>query len=145
MVHVPYKGSAGATTDLIAGHIPTMFVPIHVVLPMLKAGQVKVLGQTLRERHPLFPEIRSLHEQGVRDYDVDLWIGVWAPAGISPEVLTKYNTDIRAIVAEPDMRQQLAGQGLVPNTMTPEQFSKMVKSEYEKWGKVMRDAKIAAD
>jgi len=145
MVHVPYKGSAGATNDLIAGHIPTMFVPIHIALPMWKAGQVKVLAQSLRGRHPLFPEIPPLHEQGVPGYDVDLWLGVWAPAGISAEVLAKYNTDIRAIVAQPDMREQLASQGLVPNTMTPEVFAKLVKDEYDKWGKVIRDAKITAD
>jgi tripartite-type tricarboxylate transporter receptor subunit TctC len=145
MVHVPYKGTAGAVTDLIAGHIPTMFVPIHVVLPMWKAGQVKVLGQTLRQRHPLFPEIPSLHEQGVSGYDVDLWMGVWAPAGIGAELLGRYNADIRAIVGQADMREQLASQGLVPNTMAPEQFAKLVRDEYDKWGKVIRDAKISAD
>jgi tripartite-type tricarboxylate transporter receptor subunit TctC len=145
MVHVPYKGSAGATTDLIAGHIPTMFVPIHVALPMWKAGQVKMLAQSLRERHPLFPEILSLHEQGLRGYDVDLWIGVWAPAGISADLLARYNSEIRAIVAQSDMREQLASQGLVPNTMTPEQFAKLVKDDYDKWGKVIREAKISAD
>jgi len=145
MVHVPYKGSAGATTDLIAGHIPTMFVPIHVGLPMWKAKQVKVLGQSLRERHPLFPDIPSLHELGVRGYDVDLWIGVWAPPGMGAELLGRYNSEIRAIVAQPDMREQLASQGLVPNTMTPEQFAKLVRDDYQKWGKVIRDAKIAAD
>ncbi|HKA45611.1 MAG TPA: tripartite tricarboxylate transporter substrate binding protein, partial [Burkholderiales bacterium] len=145
MVHVPYKGSAGATTDLIAGHIPTMFVPIHVALPMWRANQVKVLGESLRERHPLFPEIPSLHEQGVRDYDVDLWIGVWAPAGTSSDLVAKYNTDIRAIVAQADMREQLASQGLVPNTMASEQFAKLVKGDYDKWGKVIRDARITAD
>jgi tripartite-type tricarboxylate transporter receptor subunit TctC len=145
IVHVPYKGSAGAENDLIAGVIPVMFLPIHVALPKLKAGQIKVLGETLRERHPLFPDIPSLHEQGVTGYDVDLWIGVWAPAGISAEVLEKYNFVLRAIVAQPDMRQQLAGQGLVPNTGTPEQFAQLVKSDYEKWGRVMREAKIKAD
>ena len=145
MVHVPYKGSAGATVDLIAGHIPTMFLPIHVALPMLRAGQVKALGQSLRERHPLFPDIPSLHEQGMRGYDVDLWIGVWAPAGIAADLLARYNSEIRAIVAQTDMREQLASQGLVPNTMTPEQFAKLVKDDYDKWGKVMREAKINAD
>jgi len=145
IVHVPYKGSAGAENDLIAGTIPMMFLPIHVALPKIKAGQIKVLGSTLKARHPLFPDIPSLHEQGVTNYDVDLWIGVWAPAGISAKLLDKYNTDIRAIVAQPDMREQLAGQGLVPNTMTPEEFSKLVKDDYEKWGRVMREAKIKAD
>src|SRR5262249_8182208 len=91
ILHRPYNGSAGAPPDLIRGHIAAMFVPIHVGLPMWTAKQVKVLGQTLRERHPLFPDIPSLSELGVRDYDVDLWLGVWAPAGISTELLAKYN------------------------------------------------------
>lgn len=145
IVHVPYKGSAGATNDLLAGTIPMMFVPIHVALPMWKAGQIKLLGQSLRERHPLFPEIAPLHEQGVQGYDVDLWIGVWAPAGIAADVLAKYNREIRDIVAQPDMRERLASQGLVPNTGTPEQFAKLVKDDYDKWGRVIREAKIQPD
>ena len=145
IVHVPYKGSGGATNDLIAGHIPVMFVPIHVALPMLRAGQIKVLGETLRQRHPLIPDTPSLHEQGVSGYDVDLWMGVWAPAGLSAEVLAKYNGEIRAIVAQPEMRLQLASQGLVPNTGTPVQFAKLVNDDYERWGGVIREARIKAD
>jgi len=145
IVHVPYKGSAPAENDLIAGVIPTMFLPVHVALPKIKAGQIKVLGESLKERHPLFPDIPSLHEQGVTGYDVDLWIGVWAPPGMPADLLAKYNSEIRAIVALPEMREQLASQGLVPNTGTPEQFAKLVKDDFEKWGKVIRDAKIRAD
>ena len=145
IVHIPYKGSSGAENDLIAGTIPMMFLPIHVALPKIRAGQIKVLGSTLRERHPLFPDILSLHEQGVTNYDVDLWVGVWAPAGISAEILAKYNSELRAIVAQPDMREQLARQGLVPNTMTVEAFTKLVKDDYDKWGRVMREANIKAD
>ena len=145
IVHVPYKGSAPAETDLIAGNIAAMFLPIHVALPKIKAGQVKVLGQSLRERHPLFPDIPSIAEQGVRDYDVDLWIGVWAPAGISAELLARLNADLRAIVAQPETREQLATQGMVPIAGTPEQFGKLVRDDYERWGKVIREAKITAD
>jgi tripartite-type tricarboxylate transporter receptor subunit TctC len=145
IVHVPYKGSAGAENDLIAGVIPTMFLPIHVALPKLKAGYIKVLGQSLKKRHPLFPDIPSLDEQGVTGYDVDLWLGVWAPSGLPADILTKYNTEIRAIVAEPETREQLARQGLVPNTGTPEQFAKLVKDDYEKWGRIIREAHIKAD
>jgi len=145
IVHIPYKGSSGAENDLIAGTIPMMFLPIHVALPKIRAGQIKILGSTLRERHPLFPDILSLHEQGVTNYDVDLWVGVWAPAGISAEILAKYNSELRAIVAQPEMREQLARQGLVPNTMTVEAFTKLVKDDYDKWGRVMREANIKAD
>jgi tripartite-type tricarboxylate transporter receptor subunit TctC len=145
IVHVPYKGSAGAENDLIAGIIPAMFLPIHVALPKLRSGHIKVLGETLLKRHPLFPEIPSLDEQGVKGYDVDLWLGVWGPAGMARDVLMRYNRDIREIVAEPEMTKQLANQGLVPNTMTPEVFAKLVKDDYDKWGRVMREANIRAD
>src|SRR5256714_5295999 len=145
IVHVPYKGSAPAENDLIAGVIPTMFLPVHVALPKIKAGQIKVLGESLKERHPLFPGISSLHEQGVTGYDVDLWIGVWAPPGMPSDLVAKYNSEIRTIVALQEMREQLASHGLVPNTGTPEQFAKLVKDDFEKWGKVIRDAKIKAD
>ncbi len=145
IVHIPYKGSAPAENDLIAGVIPTMFLPVHVALPKIKAGQIKVLGESLKARHPLFPDIPSLHEQGVTGYDVDLWIGVWAPPRLPADILERYNSEIRSIVALPDMREQLAGQGLVPNTGTPEQFAKLVKDDFEKWGKVIREAGIRAD
>ncbi|TMH76893.1 MAG: hypothetical protein E6H51_05860 [Betaproteobacteria bacterium] len=124
---------------------PASIVTAPHLYPKIKAGQIKVLGESLKERHPLFPDIPSLHEQGVTGYDVDLWIGVWAPPGMPADLLAKYNSEIRAIVALPEMREQLASQGLVPNTGTPEQFAKLVKDDFEKWGKVIRDAKIRAD
>jgi len=76
---------------------------------------------------------------------VDLWVGVWGPPGMPADLLAKYNSEIRAIVALAEMREQLASQGLVANTGTPEQFAKLVKDDFEKWGKVIRDAKIKAD
>jgi tripartite-type tricarboxylate transporter receptor subunit TctC len=145
IVHVPYKGSAQAENDLIAGVIPTMFLPIHVALPKLRAGQIKVLGESLLKRHPLFPDIPSIDEQGVRGYDVDLWIGVWGPASLAPDLVARYNKDLRDIVADLEMRTQLAIQGLIPVAGTPQQFAKVVKDDYEKWGKVIRQAKITAD
>jgi tripartite-type tricarboxylate transporter receptor subunit TctC len=145
IVHIPYKGSAGAENDLIAGTIPAMFLPIHVALPKLKAGQIKLLGSTLRERHPLFPDIPSLHEQGITGYDVDLWLGVWGPANMPADLVLKINTDLRAIVATPEMRDQLASQGLIPNTNTPEQFARMVRDDHARWAKVVREAGIKAD
>src|SRR5258708_34340482 len=131
IVHVPYKGSAQAENDLIAGVIPTIFRPVQGALPKIKAGQTKVLGESLKGRHPLFPDIPSLHEQGVTGYDVDLWIGVWAPPGMSADLVGKYNSEIPAIVALPEMREQLPSQGLVPNTGTPEHCAKLVKDDFE--------------
>jgi tripartite-type tricarboxylate transporter receptor subunit TctC len=145
IVHIPYKGSSGAENDLIAGIIPAMFLPIHVALPKMRAGQVKVLGSSLKERHPLFKEIPSLHEQGVTGYDVDLWLGIWGPAGLPPSLLNKLNADIRSIVAQAETIEKLNAQGLIPNTSSPEQFSKLVKEDWERWGRVIKEAKITAD
>ncbi len=145
LVHIPYKGSAGAENDLIAGIIPAMFLPIHVALAKMRAGQIKVLGSSLKERHPLFKEIPSLHEQGVTGYDVDLWLGVWGPAGMPAPLLNKLNSDIRAIVAQSETTEKLNAQGLIANTSSPEQFSKLVKEDWERWGRVIKEAKITAD
>ncbi len=145
LVHIPYKGSAGAENDLIAGIIPAMFLPIHVALAKMRAGQIKVLGSSLKERHPLFKEIPSLHEQGVTGYDVDLWLGVWGPAGMPAPLLNKLNSDIRAIVAQSETVEKLNAQGLIPNTSPPEQFTKLVKEDWERWGRVIKEAKITAD
>lgn len=145
IVHVPYKGAAGATNDLIAGRIPAMFLPIHLALPLLKAGQVRSLGVSLRERHPLFPDEPTLHEQGVTDYHVDLWLGIWAPANLPAEQLARINADLREVIAQPDMREAFARQGLIPNTSTPAQFAQLIQDDYTRWGKVIRDAKITAD
>lgn len=145
VVHVPYKGSSGATNDLIAGHIPTMFVPVHIALPMLKGGQIKLLGVTFRDRHPLFKEFPTLHEQGITGYDVDLWLGLWTTAGVSAEIILKYNAAVRELIAQPDMAQALANQGLIATPGTPEAFGKLVVEDYERWGRVIRAANIKAD
>jgi tripartite-type tricarboxylate transporter receptor subunit TctC len=145
IVHVPYKGLSGALTDLIGGQLNAMSLPVHTALPPTRAGQIKLLGVSRPKRHPLFPEFPSLDEQGVRGFDVDLWFGVWGPAGLPPEVLAKYDREIRDIVAQPDMRDALAKQGLSPRTSTPEELAALGKAETEKWARLIRDANIKAD
>jgi tripartite-type tricarboxylate transporter receptor subunit TctC len=145
IVHVPYKGSAGANGDLIAGVIPAMFTPVQVALPMLKAGQIKILGQSLLDRHPLFPDIPSLSEQGVKDFNVDIWIGVWGPAGLPANVLARHNAEIRDIVMQADMKETFAKQGLIATIGTPEELAQRTRAEYDMWGRVVREAKIKFD
>lgn len=145
IVHVPYKGLSGALTDLLGGQINAMFLPVHTALGPTRGGQIKLLGVSLPNRHPLFPEFPSLDEQGVRGFDVDLWFGVWGPANLPPDVLAKYNREIRDIVAQPEMREALAKQGLSPRTGTPEELAALGKAETEKWARVIREAKIKAD
>lgn len=145
LVHIPYKGQSGAVNDLIAGVVSTMFLPMPVALPLIKAGNVNLVGQTLRGRHPLFPDIPSLHEQGIKDYDVDVWVGAWAPAGVSAELVVRYNAEINALVAQPEVREQIARLSYVPNLGTPEQFAKLISSDYDKWGALIRRLKITGD
>jgi tripartite-type tricarboxylate transporter receptor subunit TctC len=145
IVHVPYKGLSGALTDLLGGQINAMFLPVHTALGPTRAGQIKLLGVSLANRHPLFPEFPSLAEQGVTGFDVDLWFGVWGPANLPPDVLAKYNREIRDIVAQPDVRDALSKQGLSPRTGTSEELYALGKAETEKWARVVREAKIKAD
>jgi tripartite-type tricarboxylate transporter receptor subunit TctC len=145
IVHIPYKASAGATNDLLGGQIPTMFLPIHVALPMQRGGRIKLLGESLRERHPLFPDLPSIAEQGLPDYDVDLWFGVWGPAGLPRDIVTRYNTEFRGIINDPEMKAQFANQGLIAKTSTPQELARIAKTDYDRWGRVIREAKIKFD
>jgi tripartite-type tricarboxylate transporter receptor subunit TctC len=145
VIHIPYKASAGATNDLLGGQIPMMFLPIHQALSFQSGGRVKVLGGTRRERHPLFPDLPSLHELGVEGFDVDPWYAVWGPAGMPPEIVSKYNGTLREILAQPEMRDALAKQGLVTRPGSPEELMQVARAEHELWGRVVREAKITPD
>ena len=143
IVHVPYKGSAGATTDLLGGQIPAMFVPIHQALAFQKDGKVRVLGGSKRERLALFPEIPSIAEQGVRDFDVDPWFALWGPPGLPSDIVARYNTEVRDILNQPELRENFARQGLVAKPGTPAELTQIAKAEHEMWGRLIRAAKIA--
>jgi len=145
LVHVPYKASAGATNDLLGGQIQVMFLPIHQALSFQSGGRVKVLGGTRRERHPLFPDLPSLHELGVEGFDVDPWYAVWGPAGMPAEIVAKYNVTLREILSQPDTRDALAKLGLVTRPGSPEELMEIAVKEHELWGRVVREAKIAPD
>ncbi len=98
LVHVPYRGSAGAVTDLIGGHISAMFLPIHTVLPMATQKQVRILAVGGRERAAVAPDISTLEEQGYSGFDVSLWYGLLAPAGTPVEITSRYNQVINEIL-----------------------------------------------
>lgn len=144
LTHIPYKGSAQAFNDLLGGQITTMFMPIHVAMGMAKDGRVKVLGGSMRERSPLFPDMPSIAEQGVPDFNGEPWFAMWGPAGMPPDIVAKYNADLRAILAEPDMRELLARQGVVAKTNTPDELGRALRAEYDALAKVVRAANIKA-
>jgi tripartite-type tricarboxylate transporter receptor subunit TctC len=143
--HVPYKGSAQAFTDLLGGQIGAMFVPMGVALNYVKDNKVRLLGGSAKDRSPLTPDVPSLHELGISNFDVSAWFAVWGPAGMTPDLVAKYNAVFRELLAEPEVRVALAKQGVAVRTSTPEELARINKDEYESLAKLVREAKIKGD
>ena len=144
--HVPYKGFAGAMQDLIGGQVQMMFTLVHSSIPQAKAGRIRILGVTGAKRSPQFPDLPTFREQGI-DFmdDVDAWYAVIGPAKLAPELLAKLNADVNAVMALPEVKDNLLKQGLVPTTSTPQELSALIKSDVPRWAKVVADAKITVD
>jgi len=117
VTHVPYKGFAGAMQDLIGGQVQMMFTLVHSSIPHARAGRIRILGVTGKERSPQFPEAPTFREQGIGFMeDVDAWYAVIGPAKLEPELVAKLNADVNAVMALPDVRETLVKQGLIPAT-----------------------------
>jgi tripartite-type tricarboxylate transporter receptor subunit TctC len=144
--HVPYKGFAGAMQDLIGGQVHMMFTLVHSSIPHARAGRIRILGVTGAQRSPQFPEAPTFREQGI-DFmdDVDAWYAVIGPAKLPADLLAKLNADVNAVMALPDVRENLLKQGLIPTTSTPQALAGLIKSDVQRWAKVIADAKITAD
>jgi tripartite-type tricarboxylate transporter receptor subunit TctC len=145
LVHVPYKGTAGAVADLLGGQIQLMFLPVHVALSQVQAGKLVMLAAGGAQRSPVTPEVPSLAEAGVRDIDVDIWYALLGPAGLPREVVALLNAELVAILGDADTRAGLLKQGLAPRTGTPAELGKLIEADLERWGRVVREARIAAD
>lgn len=145
VVHVPYKGTAGAVTDLLGGQLQSMFLPVHVALPHARAGKLRILAAGGSSRSPVTPELPSLAEEGVKDIDVDIWYALFAPAGLPRDIVALLNAEVVAILGQFDVRDSLQKQGLNPVTGTPEELGKLVERDLERWTKVVRAARISAD
>ena len=138
MTHVPYKGSAPALTDLLAGQTQLMFSSVPTALPHIKSGRLRALATTRLARSAVLPELPTVHESGIRDFDISLWQGLVAPAATPRDIVTKLNKAVRAGIAAPDVRGRLTAQGLDPVGDTPEQFGAYIRSEAAKWAKVVK-------
>jgi tripartite-type tricarboxylate transporter receptor subunit TctC len=145
LVHIPYRGSAGATQDLLGGHVSAGFQAIHVILPMAQENQVRLLAVGSKERLAVAPNLPTLHEQGLTDFEVNLWYGMLLPARTPREVVDRYNKDINEILRKPDVVEKLAKQGLSVTGGTPEHFAEFIAAETAKWQKVVNEAGITAE
>ena len=144
--HVPYKGFAGAMTDLVGGQVHMMFTLVHSAIPHARGGRIRILGVTGAARSPQFPEAPTFREQGI-DFmdDVDAWYAVLGPARLPPELVSRLNADVNEVMRMPEVRDNLLKQGLIPVTSTPDALASLVKSDLARWAKVIADAKITAD
>jgi tripartite-type tricarboxylate transporter receptor subunit TctC len=145
LLHVPYKGSAGAVTDLLGGQINVMFIPIHVGMQFVKGGKLRALAVGSGKRHPSAPELATLQELGVKGADVDMWYGFLAPKGTPPAIIGKLDTELRAILAAPDLKTAFGAQGMDAASSTPAEFAALMKREDARWSEIIRKNNIQAE
>src|SRR5690606_293197 len=142
MTHVPYKGSPQAVADLVAGNVQVGIPTMPAALPFIKSGRARALAVTSGKRTPVLPDVPTMQEAGVQGYETDLWTGILAPQGTPPAVLSKLHGEIIQVAALPEVKEALARQGATPRTSTPQEFSAYIKSEYAKWGRVVKEANV---
>lgn len=141
--HVPYKGDAPGTADVVAGQVPMIFPTLPVALPFIKAGKLRPIAVSSAGRSSLLPDVPTVAESGgLPDFEVSVWVGIFAPAGTPKEIVSRLNTEIVKIVRVPNIRERLAGLGAEPVGDTTEHFSAYIKSELAKWSKVAKAAGI---
>ena len=145
MNHVPYKGSAQATTDLIAGHIQVSVPGINNVLQHVKSGRLRALGVTSTYRATELPDVPTIAEAGVPGYEAILWLGIMAPAGTPREIIARLNGEITKILGQPDIKQGYSRIGTDVVATDPEKFGALIKSEIAKWAKVVKETGVQAN
>jgi tripartite-type tricarboxylate transporter receptor subunit TctC len=142
ILHVPYKSAPPAINDLLAGRVSMMFNDLTTSLPHVRANTLRALAATRKARSKLFPEVPSLHEAGVTDFEMDSWAGIFAPAGTPKEILARLSTELRKIIDSPEVTSRLGGVGFEAFSSSPEELGEFVKVQLAKWGKMVKDAGI---
>jgi len=145
IVHVPYKGSSGARTDIVGGQVQMMFDAITTMAQQARAGKVRAIATTGRVRSDVTPEVPTVAEAGVPGYEATIWLGLMAPAGTPKPIIDKLSAAITRIVSQPDVRAAWTQQGAVPMAMSPEEFERYLRDDIAKWANVVKVAKIKVD
>jgi len=144
MVHVPYKGGGPALTDLIAGHVEIFVAVISTAMPAVKSGRARALAVTGGKRAAALPEVPTVAESGLKGYEASNWYGMVAPAGTPQSIIDRLHNETAAILNMPDVRKVLLDSGIDALSSTPQQFAAYIKSETEKWTRVIKAAKLEA-
>jgi tripartite-type tricarboxylate transporter receptor subunit TctC len=145
MVHVPYRGTGPAIVGIMSGEASVMFMPTTNAVPLVKAGRMRALAVTTRERVPAMPELPTVEESGLKGYESSQWYGLLAPDGVPRAVLDLLNAHVVKIMQAPDMKQRLAADGLVAVGSTREAFAAHLRSETAKWAKVIKQSGATVD
>jgi len=138
IVHVPHKASGEARNSVIGGHVQMMFDAITTMAENAKAGQVRPLATTGKVRSAHMPDVPTVAEAGVPEYEATIWLGIMAPAGTPKEIVDKLNAEITKVVNRGDLKESWAKQGAVPMVMSPAEFDKYLRADIEKWANVVK-------
>jgi tripartite-type tricarboxylate transporter receptor subunit TctC len=145
MVHVPYKGTVPAVTDILAGNVSLMFNSMPSVLPQATAGKLRGIAVSSARRSAAAPDIPTVAEAGVPGFEYVTWYGLFAPAGTPRDIVTRLNSQVVKILSEPDLAKRFASQGAEPLGNTPEQLSQYRRSEFERWRKLIAELKLKVE
>jgi len=145
ITHIPYKGSAGARTDVLGGQVELMFDAVTTMTEQAKAGKVKALATTGKQRSEVMPDVPTVSEAGVPGYEATIWLGVMAPKNTPKAIVDKLNEAISQIVGQAEVKQTWGKQGAVPMVMNPAQFDKYLNEDIAKWANVIKSANIKLD
>ena len=142
MTHVPYRGIGAAYPDVLSGKVQLAFSSIAGAVPFTTDNRVQPLATTRAVRSQVYPNVPTVAESGLPGFDVDLWLGIFAPAGMPPAVVAKLNGEINKVLQHPEMKAAMAKIGVEPRGTSPEEAAAITRSEYEKWKKVIVEGKI---
>lgn len=142
---IPYKSSAQMTTDAIGGQIEIMFHNAPVVLPHIKSGALKALAITSVARSPSAPDVPTMAEAGVADFEITAWFGLMAPAGTPKPIIQKISADVAKVIAMPDVRESILAKATIPFSTTPEEYAAFIQSEVKKWSEVVKLTNMKVD
>ena len=145
IIHVPYKGAAPALTDLLGGHVVMFFSGMPPAMPHVKAGKLRAIAVSTAKRSPAAPDVPTVAESGVRDFDISTWFGVLVPAATPKEIVAKLNAEISRALTLPDVKERLAREGAETAPNSPEQFGRFVQSEIAKFAKIIKESGARAD
>jgi tripartite-type tricarboxylate transporter receptor subunit TctC len=145
IVHVPYKGSSGARTDVLGGQVQMMFDAITTMAPNVQSGKLRALATSGKVRSTVLPDVPTLSEAGVPGYEAVIWLGIMAPKGTPREIVDKLNAEITKAANAPELRSEWARQGAVSMSMKPDEFDRFLRQDIEKWARVVQVSGAKAD